>query len=304
VTTEDGGGHWTPPTSSTPYDLWGIAVAADGRDGWAVGDYGKILATEDGGEHWAQQISSTSSNLWGVAFAADGSHGWAVGANGTVLATENGGEHWTLQASSTSRNLWGIAVAADGRQGWAVGGNGTILIPVGTTVLDEKSVELAQSASSGEIEVSLTLRSNPWLPVWAVHLEARTEKRDWSPVGLATAQAATSEAARWQLSWKPADEDFRPGDAIYQRVMIYAGGTAPVSKILGSLVFDPWWERLWREHQATIMTVGAPFGLFALYAGGFLLVLMLAPGRLAGVGSATLDAVPAQQAGRSRQVRA
>ena len=71
------------------------------------------------------------------------------------------------------------------------------------------------------------------------------------------------------------------------------GGTAPVSKILGTLVFDPWWERLWREHQATIMTVGAPFGLFALYAGGFLLVLMLAPGRLAGVGSAPLDAVPA-----------
>jgi hypothetical protein len=58
-------------------------------------------------------------------------------------------------------------------------------------------------------------------------------------------------------------------------------------------VFEPWWVRLWREHQIAIVGAGVPFGLFALYVGGFLLVLLFAPGRLARVGSAPLEVIPA-----------
>jgi hypothetical protein len=131
------------------------------------------------------------------------------------------------------------------------------------------------------------------LPIWAAHVEARTEKRDWSPVGLATAEPMTSGNERWRLAWKPAVDDFRPGDTIQHRVVIYAGGIAPVPEIIGSLAFDPWWARLWREHQTAIIAAGAPFGLFALYAGGFFLVLLFAPAQLAGVGSAPHDGIPA-----------
>src|SRR5437762_2321681 len=90
VATEDGGGHWTPQTSSTSNALGGVALAADGRRGWAVGDNGSIVATEDGGEHWTPQTSSTSQVLRGVAFAADERRGWAVGLNGSIVATEDG----------------------------------------------------------------------------------------------------------------------------------------------------------------------------------------------------------------------
>jgi photosystem II stability/assembly factor-like uncharacterized protein len=59
VATEDGGGHWTPQTSSTSNTLVGVAFAADGRRGWAVGENGPIVATEDGGGHWTPRDSVT-----------------------------------------------------------------------------------------------------------------------------------------------------------------------------------------------------------------------------------------------------
>ena len=106
--------------------LDGIAFAADGRRGWAVGQDGMILATADGGEHWARQTSPTSEWLRDVAFAADGLHGWAVGGGGTILATADGGKHWTRQTSPTSSFLDAVAFA-DGLHGWAVGDHGTIV---------------------------------------------------------------------------------------------------------------------------------------------------------------------------------
>jgi hypothetical protein len=228
----------------------------------------------------------------GVAFAADGRNGWAVGDNGTILATEDGGVHWSPQISSTSNFLLGVAFTADGRHGWAVGENGTILASLERPRLDPSSVKLAQSALSEDIEVSFVLHSDPRLPIWASYIEARTEKRSWSLVGLTTTKAALSGNARWRVSWKPADEDFRSGDTIQHRAVIYAGLTSPITQMLGSVAFDPWWSRLWRDHQTAVLAVGAPFGLFALYASGFLLVLLFAPARLATVGSAPLDGIP------------
>src|SRR5271156_896078 len=81
-----------PPAASL-----GVAFAADGRRGWAVGSRGTIVATKDGGGHWTPQISSTSvKDLQGVASAADGRQGWAVGEDGTIVATEDGGTHWIV----------------------------------------------------------------------------------------------------------------------------------------------------------------------------------------------------------------
>jgi hypothetical protein len=287
-----GGLVWQVAASAFP--IKSVHVSTDGRHGWAVGDNGTIVATEDGGGHWTPQTSPTKNDLSGVAFAADGRHGWAVGDNGTIVATEDGGGHWTPQTSPTPNNLRGVAFAADGRHGWAVGVKGTIFITVARTAFDQASVKLDQNALSGKIEVSFLLDSDPWLPVWASRVEVRTEKRgDWSLVGLATVEPVTGGNARWRLSWNPTDKDFRPGDTIQHKVVIYAGGINPTPIILGNLVFDPWWERLWREHQTSLTAAGASFGLFGIYASGFLLVLLFAPARLARVGSSPLADIPA-----------
>ncbi|SIO72095.1 Photosynthesis system II assembly factor YCF48 [Burkholderia sp. GAS332] len=68
---------------------------ADAQHGWAVGQWGVILATTDGGEHWTLQRSDTSIDqpLLSVYFK-DPSHGWAVGIWSILLATNDGGRNW------------------------------------------------------------------------------------------------------------------------------------------------------------------------------------------------------------------
>lgn len=36
------------------HGLWSVHFAPDGLRGWAVGDFGTILATTDGGKTWAE----------------------------------------------------------------------------------------------------------------------------------------------------------------------------------------------------------------------------------------------------------
>ena len=93
------------------------------------------------------------------------------------------------------------------------------------------------------------------------------------------------------MTWTPADHDFHEDDTIQQRVVVHAGGVGPATFELGSVVFSPWWERLWHENRSAIIAVGAPFGVFFLYACGFLMVFLVAPARLATVGSASLDGI-------------
>jgi photosystem II stability/assembly factor-like uncharacterized protein len=79
------------PASST---LTAICFT-DALHGWAVGQWGVILATADGGETWTLQRSDTSIDqpLFSVYFK-DARHGWAVGLWSLVLATEDGGHSW------------------------------------------------------------------------------------------------------------------------------------------------------------------------------------------------------------------
>ncbi|WP_254074233.1 YCF48-related protein [Burkholderia sp. S171] len=67
----------------------------DSRHGWAVGQWGVILATIDGGENWTLQRSDTSVDqpLFSVYFK-DANQGWAVGLWSLLLATDDGGRNW------------------------------------------------------------------------------------------------------------------------------------------------------------------------------------------------------------------
>jgi photosystem II stability/assembly factor-like uncharacterized protein len=89
---------------------------ADAEHGWAVGQWGVILATADGGETWVLQRSDTSIDqpLFSVYFK-DARHGWAVGLWSLLLVTEDGGHTWTVAklppppgASKADRNLFHI----------------------------------------------------------------------------------------------------------------------------------------------------------------------------------------------------
>jgi photosystem II stability/assembly factor-like uncharacterized protein len=68
----------------------------DDKTGWAVGQWGVILATADGGESWQLRRSDTALDqpLFSV-FFKDKDHGWAVGLWSLMLATRDGGKTWS-----------------------------------------------------------------------------------------------------------------------------------------------------------------------------------------------------------------
>jgi len=68
----------------------------DDKNGWAVGQWGVIIATADGGETWQLQRSDMAVDqpLFSVYFK-DKDHGWAVGLWSLMLATKDGGKTWS-----------------------------------------------------------------------------------------------------------------------------------------------------------------------------------------------------------------
>jgi len=113
---DDGGGSYRQakqvPASSTLTAVYFV----DADHGWAVGQWGVILATADGGETWTLQRSDTSIDqpLFSVYFK-DAHHGWAVGLWSLLLETEDGGHTWKVAklppppgASKADRNLFHI----------------------------------------------------------------------------------------------------------------------------------------------------------------------------------------------------
>jgi photosystem II stability/assembly factor-like uncharacterized protein len=95
---------------------------ADEKNGWAVGQWGAIVATTDGGETWQLQRIDTSVDqpLFSVYFK-DREHGWAVGLWSLVLTTSDGGKSWNAEklppppdGGKTDRNLQKIFASNNG----------------------------------------------------------------------------------------------------------------------------------------------------------------------------------------------
>jgi photosystem II stability/assembly factor-like uncharacterized protein len=95
---------------------------ADEKSGWAVGQWGVILATVDGGETWQLQRIDTAVDqpLFSVYFKDKG-HGWAVGLWSLVLVTRDGGKGWSAEklppppgGGKTDRNLLKIFATPKG----------------------------------------------------------------------------------------------------------------------------------------------------------------------------------------------
>lgn len=119
---EDGGKTFhqaaAVPVQST---LTGVSFA-DPDHGWAVGQWGVVIATADGGETWQLQRSDISVDrpLFSVYFKND-KEGWAVGLWSLLLATRDGGLTWAEVkvpappgASKADLNLYGIVQTKSG----------------------------------------------------------------------------------------------------------------------------------------------------------------------------------------------
>jgi len=89
------------------------------ENGWAVGDYGKILKTEDCGENWTFQNSGTDESLQSVYFI-DENNGWTVGDGGLIVKyTEE--NQWQVQSTITDLPLNKVFFS-DEYHGWIAGG--------------------------------------------------------------------------------------------------------------------------------------------------------------------------------------
>ena len=98
---EDDGASWTRAETPTRTMLTGVAFAADGLRGWAVGHDATILGTTDGGRTWRQESpgGNLQDSFLDVA-ALDERQAIAIGAYGLFSETRDGGVTWTRRRLS------------------------------------------------------------------------------------------------------------------------------------------------------------------------------------------------------------
>jgi photosystem II stability/assembly factor-like uncharacterized protein len=113
---DDGGRHYRQAKQVAASATLSSVYFADAQHGWAVGQWGVILATVDGGETWALQRSDTSIDqpLFSVYFE-NARHGWAAGLWSLLLETSDGGRTWSVAklpappgGGKADRNLYRI----------------------------------------------------------------------------------------------------------------------------------------------------------------------------------------------------
>jgi len=134
VLSDDAGKTFRQATAVPASVTLSAVYFSDAEHGWAVGQWGVILASTDGGEHWTLQRSdaSTDQPLFSVYFK-DAQHGWAVGLWSLMLATQDGGRTWsqvTLPAppggGKADRNLYKVFANHEGHL-FVVAEQGTVL---------------------------------------------------------------------------------------------------------------------------------------------------------------------------------
>ncbi len=92
--------------------------------GYAVGDYGTMMASTDGGRTWELQFEGVTDNIRDVA-VTDSLSVWLAADNGVILHTTNGGSTWVEQNSNTLNGLNAIFFL-DNLNGWVCGDVRTI----------------------------------------------------------------------------------------------------------------------------------------------------------------------------------
>ncbi|MFP6625868.1 MAG: YCF48-related protein [Deltaproteobacteria bacterium] len=170
--TRDGGRTWTTETLTfIDPDMspdWLLAFEdpvlydvefLDSRNGYVVGEFGKIYHTLDGGESWTQQHKSLMDEtifdvldmptLFDVEFL-DEKNGMVVGLDGRVGITTDGGQDWNFVPTNVDDFTDPFYAGAIQENGvlWAVGASGQI-------VISEPGAEFQRGSLGGSV--------NSWL---------------------------------------------------------------------------------------------------------------------------------------------
>ena len=95
------------------------------KEGWAVGDLGRIFHTTDGAKNWERQTIADARSFVSIA-CPDSQHLWAIGQAGGIVHSSDGGKTWQAQKSGTNRQLLDVAFATTQR-GIAIGDFGLLL---------------------------------------------------------------------------------------------------------------------------------------------------------------------------------
>ena len=104
--------------------LFGTCFASD-RDGWMVGELGRIFHTTDGGDTWERQDAGTKRPLLAVS-CLDARTAWIAGKEGIVYGTTDAGATWTEAKTGSSRHVFSLQFAGRDR-GHGAGDFGTIV---------------------------------------------------------------------------------------------------------------------------------------------------------------------------------
>jgi photosystem II stability/assembly factor-like uncharacterized protein len=105
-------------------NLFATCFATD-RDGWMVGELGRIIHTTDGGKTWVRQDAGTKRPFLAMS-CLDAKTAWVAGKEGIVYGTKDGGETWTQLQTGSTRHVFGIEFPTPER-GHAVGDFGTMV---------------------------------------------------------------------------------------------------------------------------------------------------------------------------------
>jgi photosystem II stability/assembly factor-like uncharacterized protein len=105
-------------------NLFATCFATD-RDGWMVGELGRIIHTSDGGKTWSRQDAGTKRPFLAMS-CLDPKTAWIAGKEGIVYGTKDGGETWTQLQTGSTRHVFGIEFPTPER-GHAVGDFGTMV---------------------------------------------------------------------------------------------------------------------------------------------------------------------------------
>src|SRR5881398_3865637 len=104
--------------------LFGACFPTD-RDGWMVGELGRIFHTSDGGTTWERQDAGTKRPFLAIA-CLDARTAWIAGKEGIVYGTTDGGASWIPATTGSTRHVFGLAFANPER-GHGVGDYGTMI---------------------------------------------------------------------------------------------------------------------------------------------------------------------------------
>jgi photosystem II stability/assembly factor-like uncharacterized protein len=104
--------------------LFGACYAGE-RDGWVVGELGRVFHTADGGATWYRQEVATKRPFLAVA-CVDAETAWIAGKEGIVYRTTDAGRTWTLVPTGSNRHVFTLQFATPQR-GHGAGDFGTMV---------------------------------------------------------------------------------------------------------------------------------------------------------------------------------